>query len=321
MTGHRTPTNDQRTAANREALLQALAQVVDVMATLRGPDGCPWDREQTHRSLLPYLVEEAHELVEAVEDDAGDGPMREELGDVLLQVLFHAQIASERGAFDLGDVATGLADKLRSRHPHVFGGNDAPRYDSAQAVREAWHAGKMQTRQSAMEGLPRGLPALRLAKLASQRAASSGFEWTRQEEIMERAESELREFEEACATRDALMPDAPHTGEALPAGPMRPIDVPTPESGRHQERTPLHAALAHEEMELGDMLFAVVQLARWRGLDPESALRRATHKFMARFTWMETHLREQGLPPAEQSSAQWWALWAQAKTHTGEDHH
>jgi MazG family protein len=253
---------------------QALARLLETMAALRGPGGCPWDRAQTHASLLPYLVEEAYELIEAVET-GDDAALREELGDVLLQVVFHAQVAAERGAFAFADTAAGLDAKLRERHPHVFGG--AP-LDTADEVNAAWHARKLRERRSALDGVPRALPALQLAAQTSARAARSGFEWNARGEILAKAAEELAEFRAALEAREGQPP--PEDAEA----------------------------------ELGDLLFALVQLARWQRIDPEAALRRATRKFSARFRWMEDALRARGLEPAGQSAAQWWALWEQAKT-------
>lgn len=266
--------NDAHTPRPRET--QALLRLLETMATLRGPQGCPWDRAQTHRSLLPYLVEEAYELIEAVES-GDDAAVREELGDVLLQVVFHAQVADERGAFAFAEVATALADKLRERHPHVFGG---AALETPEAVSTAWHAHKQRRRRSALDGVPAALPALQQAAQVSARAARSGFDWNHRGEILAKAAEELEEF------RAAL---------------QAPQSEPAPEDA---------------EAELGDLLFAMVQLARWQHIDPEAALRRATRKFSTRFRWMEDALRARGLQPEAQGPAAWWALWEQAKAHS-----
>ncbi|MEE8434932.1 MAG: nucleoside triphosphate pyrophosphohydrolase [bacterium] len=282
-----------------------VARLLRVMAALRGEAGCPWDRAQTHRSLAPFLIEEAYELIEAIEDGGEtsgdeisgdettgggqpapqDAAIREELGDVLLQVVFHAQIAEERGVFSFRDVAGGLADKLEARHPHVFGGDALP---DPEAVREAWHRTKMKTRDSAMDGVPSALPALQWAHQVSQRAAREGFEWNHRGEIHDKAAEELGEFREAISALDG---------------------------GGSREAA---------EMELGDILFSLVQLARWEGIDPEAALRRSTRKFISRFRWMEEALRAQGRrsdlrqpsqqQPGRPEAGQWWALWNEAKT-------
>jgi tetrapyrrole methylase family protein/MazG family protein len=266
--------DDAQTPLQRD--LQALARLLETMATLRGPQGCPWDRAQTHRTLLPYLVEESYELIEAVESGE-EAALREELGDVLLQVVFHAQVAAERGAFRLAEVAAGLADKLRERHPHVFGGEAL---GTPEAVSEAWHARKLRTRRSALQGVPLALPALQRATQISARAARSGFDWNQRGAILAKVAEELEEL------RAAL---------------HAPAAAPPPEDA---------------EAELGDLLFALVQLARWQAIDPEAALRRATRKFSARFRWMEEALRARGLQPEAQEAEQWWALWEEAKTHS-----
>ncbi len=254
-----------------------MARLLQVMADLRGEQGCPWDREQTHRSLVPFLVEEAYELIEAIET-GDDAALREELGDVLLQVVFHARIAAERGAFTFADVAAGLADKLVARHPHVFGG---PAAESAEEVKAHWHAAKMKDRGSALEGVPAGQPALHWARQVSGRAARTGFEWSSEEEVLRKAEEELGEVRQALRQRGAN--GGP---EAL-------------------------------EEEVGDLLFAMVNLARRLKVDPESALRRSTRKFIARFRRMEAALHERGERAGELEEAQWRALWEEAKG-TGE---
>jgi MazG family protein len=275
-----TPAAGSRRTRSRAA--QPMERLLETMAALRGPDGCPWDRAQTHRSLLPYLVEEAYELIEAAESD-DDAALREELGDVLLQVVFHAQVAEERGAFRFADVAAGLDAKLRERHPHVFGGTAL---ETPEAVSDAWHARKMRARRSALDGVPAALPALQRAAQVSARAARSGFEWNHRGEILARAAAELEEFRAALERR---------------SGPAH--------SSREHGEDP--------EAELGDLLFALVQLARWQDIDPEAALRHATRKFSARFRWMEQTLRDRGLPSATQTAEQWWALWDEAKANTG----
>ena len=250
----------------------ALARLLDLMATLRGEAGCPWDRQQTHPSLVPYLVEEAYELIEAIETGSDDA-LREELGDLLLQVVFHAQIAQERGAFSIQDVAEGIAEKMVSRHPHVFGGGEP--LDTPEDVRKAWHERKMKSRDSALEGVPSAQPALHWARQIGVRAAQAGFEWESEGEILAKVEEELGEIRQVLA-------------------------------GRGNGESSL-------ETELGDLLLAVVNLTRWLKIDPDLALRRSTRKFIARFRRMEDALHTQGERAGEQKSAQWRALWAAAK--------
>jgi tetrapyrrole methylase family protein/MazG family protein len=306
-------------SASRDAAA-ATQRLLDIMARLLGPDGCPWDRAQTHRSLLPYLLEEAYELIDAVEHDAPtagnpaagnpSGPVpsdfpeaapdrntnagladpaavREELGDVLLQVVFHAGLAERAGAFDFAAVAGGLADKLVERHPHVFGGEH---YDTPAQVSDAWDRRKLTGRASRLDGIPAALPALLLAAKVSSRAAKAGFEWKNTEEIYAKAHEELDEFQAAMDEARRLQ------GKARPAAPG--------------ERA---AAAAHAELEFGDLLFSLVQLARWSGIDAEAALRRATAKFAARFRHMEQALRTQGRDPGAITEDEWWTLWAAAK--------
>ena len=173
----------------------ALARLLEVMATLRGEPGCPWDREQTHRSLVPYLVEEAYELIEAIEAGS-DEALRDELGDVLLQVVFHARIAEERGGFSFDDVAAAIAGKMVERHPHVFGGDPL---DTPEQVRKQWHERKMKERSSALQGVPSGQPALHWARQIGVRAAQAGFDWESAGQILNKAAEELQEIREALA--------------------------------------------------------------------------------------------------------------------------
>lgn len=168
----------------------------DVVAALRAPDGCPWDREQTHRSLLPYVVEEAHELVDAVED-GDDRAVCEELGDVLLQVVLHAQIAAERGAFSLQDVADGIRAKMVRRHPHVFGDATAA---SAAEVEANWKAAKRAEGRSTLGGVPRSLPPLDRAQRVAARARSVGFDWPDHDQALDKLDEECAELREAVAS-------------------------------------------------------------------------------------------------------------------------
>ncbi len=173
-----------------------LQPFADVVAALRAPDGCPWDREQTHQSLLPYVVEEAHELVDAVED-GDDGAIREELGDVLLQVVLHAQIAAERGAFTLQDVADGIRDKMVRRHPHVFAGASVE--DAAQ-VEANWKEAKRAEGRTTLGGVPRSLPPLARAQRIAARARGVGFDWPTHEEALDKLDEECAELREAVAS-------------------------------------------------------------------------------------------------------------------------
>ncbi len=223
-----------------------LEELIEVVAKLRAPDGCPWDREQTHNSLRPNMLEEAYEAVDAI-DENNMPHLREELGDVLLQVLLHSQIASEHGDFDIDAVAKELKDKLIHRHPHVFG--DA-KIDNAQDVLKAWDKLKAEEkteRKSAMDGLSKSQPALVLAQKISKRAVKVGFEWPNEQSLYDCFYSEIEEFKQAENEQDK----------------------------------------AHMEEEYGDILFAAVNLARWNKIDAEQALLKANKKFEKRFRKME----------------------------------
>lgn len=262
----------------------AIQHLIDVMTRLLGPEGCPWDRAQTHRSLVPYLLEEAYELAETIEaphngTDAGRA-MAEELGDVLLQVVLHAKLAEQAGAFTLGDVAERLTAKMIERHPHVFG---QERLASADQVSDAWERRKSKTRASRLDGIPAALPALMRAQKVGSRAAKAGFEWPSTGDILAKAHEELAEFEAAFKSRN--------TGA----------------------RSPDAASRDAAELELGDLLFALVQLARWSGIDAERGLQRSTNKFASRFRQMEAALAADRTDPVSLEAEAWWELWDRAK--------
>lgn len=223
-----------------------LEELIEVIAKLRSPQGCPWDREQTHASLRPNMLEEAYEAVDAI-DDNDMKHLKEELGDVLLQVLLHSQIASENGDFNIDDVSKELKDKLIHRHPHVFG--DA-KVDSPDGVVEAWEKLKAEEkthRKSVMDGISRSQAALISAQKISKKAVKVGFEWPNEESLYDCIMSEFNEFKEAA------------------------------KEGNRE----------HMEEEYGDILFATVNLARWNKIDAEQALLKANKKFEKRFRKME----------------------------------
>lgn len=258
-----------------------LDKLVSVMARLRGEDGCPWDREQTHASLKPYLIEEAYEVWDAI-DEEDPAKLCEELGDLLLQVVFHAQLASEAGAFDVNDVVRGIVDKLIRRHPHVFGEVDV---SGAGEVVVNWEKIKRgergyEERRSALDGIPRHLPALLTAQKVQGKAARTGFEWPSFSAAVAKALEEAREVRRAYG--------AGQDGEG----------------GRDQDKL---------EEEIGDLLFAVVNVARFLEVDAEAALRRAVAKFARRFRRMEERVREDGAQLAQLSLDQLLGLWEEAK--------
>lgn len=246
-------------------------RLLEIVERLRGPDGCPWDREQTPATIAPYLVEEAYEVQEAVE--RGDpAELREELGDVLLEVALLAQMAREQGAFTVADSLRDICDKLIRRHPHVFG--DA-RADTPEEVAVSWAQIKAQEKQGrgVVEGVPRRLPALHRARRVSEKAAGVGFDWDRAEAVLEKVDEELSELRAAVARGD-------RDGAAE---------------------------------ELGDLLFALVNLGRHLGVDAEQALHGTVEKFLRRFARIEAALAGRGLRPDQVGPEELEALWQAAK--------
>ena len=250
-------------------------RLLDIMRTLRGPSGCPWDREQTSASLKPYLLEEAYEVLEAIEAGSPDS-VREELGDVLFQVVFHAEVAAEQGDFTMSDLLATLADKMVRRHPHVFA--NASVQTSGQALTQ-WEAIKQAEaegqgrRRSVIDGVPRALPALLRAKRIQSKAAGVKFDWPDAEAAWAKVEEEVRE-----------------AAAALSAG----------DQARFQE-------------ELGDTLFSLVNVARLSSLDAEDTLQRAIEKFRRRFTSMENDLSARGQSINSVSSEELERSWEAVK--------
>jgi MazG family protein len=259
-----------------------IAKLCDLVARLRSPDGCPWDREQTLGDLRAYLLEEAHEVAAAIDagDDAG---LAAELGDLLFQVVFVARLAEERGAFDLAAAIDAVHAKMIDRHPHVFGdrqpGEETP--EDAAAVRRAWERRKVRRRRdrSLLQGVPASLPALTGAYRMSQKAAGVGFDWPHARAVMDKVREELAEIE----------------GAAAGAG-----------AGRD----------AVEE-ELGDLLFAVASLARHLGVDPEAALARGNLKFRRRFRELEESFARQGRSIADAEPGEMDREWRSIKRREG----
>ncbi len=254
------------------------ARLVEIMATLRSPTGCPWDREQTPDTLKPYLIEETYEVLEALE--AKDlQAFKEELGDLLLQIVFHSQLMTEAGVFTIDDVAQAIADKLVRRHPHVFG--DVKVKDADEVVQN-WakikakeKAGKAD--RSVLAGVPHGAPALIQAQRLGEKAARVGFDWTSATAVFEKVEEENRELAATLSTQD----------------------------GEQQEH------------ELGDLLFALTSLARHLHLDAETALRKASKRFGTRFRYIETRLAQNGEEIHDTSPARLEELWQDAKQTLG----
>lgn len=249
-------------------------KLLDLMAHLRGAEGCPWDREQTMSSLRPFILEEAYELVEAIQT-ADPAHVREELGDLLLEVVFVTQIAREEGLFSMAEVARGIHDKLVRRHPHVFADEGEKEKDPERALAR-WDDIKKQEkphRESLLDGVARSLPALARAQKLASRAASGGFDWSSSADVRRKLDEELEELDGAITSRD---------------------------QGAIEE-------------ELGDLLFVVVNLARHLSLDAETALSRANEKFSRRFRHIEQELAKQDRTVNDAKMDELEALWQEAK--------
>jgi MazG family protein len=254
----------------------SMQRLIDIMSRLRDPSkGCPWDREQDFRTIAPYTIEEAYEVADAIErGDLND--LRSELGDLLFQVVFHAQLAREQGVFEFDDVVNAISDKLERRHPHVFG--DA-NIRTSQEQNLAWEAHKRQERvarnqaASALDDVPVGMPALTRAAKLGKRASSVGFDWPDIGGVLDKIEEEIREFREAVQSR-------------------RQTDI---------------------QAELGDVLFSIANVGRHLRVDLETALRQTNSKFERRFRYVEARLREQGKSPEQSTLEEMDLLWAEAK--------
>lgn len=269
---------------------QEFDSLVETIAALRAPDGCPWDREQTHRSIASNMLEEAYEAVDAIE--AGDiAHLREELGDVLLQVVLQSQIAADAGEFTIDDVCRDIDAKMIRRHPHVFG--DAAAAD-ANEVLDLWDQVKLQEKaadaapEGLLDGVPKGFPALMQAQKLSRKAAAAGFEWASVDEVWDKVREEAGELQ---AAYDA----APKSANGK---------VSKDDQG---------AFVRAVESELGDVLFSVVNVGRKMGLDAEAALRATCDKFRQRWAFMEGAAEGLGVPLEEMPQAQMEELWAAAK--------
>jgi ATP diphosphatase len=259
---------------------QAAERLVEIMRRLRAPGGCPWDREQDLRSLRPYLVEECYEVLDEMDRVAFGGPWRplaEELGDLLFQIIFHAQLASEQQAFSFADVANAISDKIERRHPHVFGDKAAA---GAPQVLENWAKLKAQERKekhghvgSVLDGVPSAAPALQRAERLTEKASRIGFDWPDLAGVRAKVDEELAELDEAIASgdRDAI------------------------------------------EHELGDVLFSLANVGRKLNCPPEDAARMANKRFTSRFQAVERKLEALGVPFGEATLEQMDALWDEAK--------
>ena len=249
-----------------------IKELLGIMERLRGEKGCPWDREQTRDSLKPYIIEEAYEVVEAIEE--GDpAKIREELGDLLFQIVFQCQIAMESGEFRFSGVVRDIGEKMIARHPHVFGNAE---YKTTDEVLVHWEEQKKREgklRESILEGVPRSMPALLRARRLQDRAAKVGFDWEKAEDVFKKLDEELGEFREALEAKDRN----------------------------------------RMEDELGDIFFMLVNISRFIGVNPEDALRRTISKFIHRFRHIEMKAAEQGRKLSEMTLSEMDRLWDEAK--------
>jgi len=249
-----------------------LDELIKIMSALRGEKGCPWDREQTMESLKPFIVEEAYEVLEAI-DGKNPEDVKEELGDLLFQIVFQCQIAKEKGDFDMADVIEKIGRKMIARHPHVFGDAD---YKTSAEVLVHWEAQKKREgkqRESLLEGVPKTLPSLLRAHRLQDRAARVGFDWDKVGDVMKKLDEEIGEFKEAMVKKkeDAI------------------------------------------EEELGDVLFMLVNISRFIGVNPEDALRKTISKFISRFRYIEMAAADSGRTLSDMTLAEMDALWDEAK--------
>jgi nucleoside triphosphate diphosphatase len=246
--------------------------LLEIMAALRGEKGCPWDKEQTRESLKPFIVEEAYEVLEAI-DEKDPAAIREELGDLLFQIVFQCQVAKEKGEFDIADVIEKIGSKMIARHPHVFGEAD---YKTSAEVLVHWEAQKKKEgkmRESILEGIPKTLPSLLRAHRIQDRASRVGFDWEKVDDVLTKLEEELGEF------RAALQ-------------------------GKNQ---------AEIEDELGDIFFVLVNISRFVGINPEDALRKTISKFISRFRYIEMAAANRGKNLSDMTLAEMDAIWDEAK--------
>jgi len=251
-----------------------LPGLIALMAKLRGPDGCPWDRKQTTESLKPFLIEECYEVIDALDDGSPD-KVKEELGDLLFQIIFHARIAEEQGQFAMHDVIEANIEKMTRRHPHVFG--DA-KLSTDKEVLSNWEEIKKkekgyEDRKSILEGIPRHLPSLLRAHSIQERAARIGFDWNRLDDALPKLDEEIAEFKESLKKEDA----------------------------------------AGIEEELGDLFFTLVNISRFLGVNPEDALRKTISKFIQRFRYIEEHAADAGRSLNDMTLDEMEQLWQESK--------
>jgi len=256
---------------NNKNTEKSFTNLLNIVRQLRGPDGCPWDKEQTHESLLPYFLEEAYEVIEGVE--AGDmNSLKEELGDVLLHVVFQADIAQNNSEFTIEDSLNHVNKKLVRRHPHVFGDKKA---DAAFHAKQNWESAKHKekNRKSRLDGVPETLPALTRAQRIQEKASYTGFDWEKIEQVWEKIHEEIQELKEAQSNGNKY----------------------------------------HIEEEIGDVIFSIVNLARFLNISAESALRKTNRKFLTRFKDVETELKKRGKEVEDSNLEEMDEIWNTVK--------
>lgn len=256
---------------NKEKTEKSFTKLLNIVRQLRGPDGCPWDKEQTHKSLLPYFLEEAYEVIEGVE--AGDmNSLKEELGDVLLHVVFQADIAQKNSEFTIEDSLNHVNEKLVRRHPHVFGDKKA---DAAFHAKQNWESAKHKEkkRKSRLDGVPKTLPALTRAQRLQEKASYTGFDWEKIGQVWDKIHEEIQELKEAQSNGNK----------------------------------------SHIEEEIGDVIFSIVNLARFLNISAESALRNTNRKFVTRFKDVETELKKRGKEVEDSNLEEMDEIWNTVK--------
>ena len=256
---------------NKEKTEKSFTKLLNIVSQLRGPDGCPWDKEQTHKSLLPYFLEEAYEVIEGVE--AGDmNSLKEELGDVLLHVVFQADIAQKNSEFTIEDSLNHVNEKLVRRHPHVFGDKKA---DAAFHAKQNWESAKHKEkkRKSRLDGVPKTLPALTRAQRLQEKASYTGFDWEKIGQVWDKIHEEIQELKEAQSNGNK----------------------------------------SHIEEEIGDVIFSIVNLARFLNISAESALRKTNRKFVTRFKDVETELKKRGKEVEDSNLEEMDEIWNTVK--------
>ena len=251
------------------------SKLIQILKDLRSPDGCDWDKEQTHKSLVPYLIEETYEVIEAIENNDSKA-LKEELGDLLLHVLFQAELSSEKKEFDIFDSLDSINNKLVRRHPHVF---DKDSKNDSWNQKGSWEESKKKekNRDSVLDGIPKSLPGLLRSRSVQERAASVGFDWKEVDPIIDKVEEELNEVRESIDEND-------------------------------KEQI---------ELELGDLLFSIVNLSRFYNIDPENALKRSTNKFINRFNKIEKRISESGKSMEDSDLETMDKIWNEVKIDEG----